>query len=77
MSRVGIIGIGHGVFGRRSDATVQELAFDDLDAPVVRLSAIDAPAIYSPKLEKVQLPRPVDVVEKVLLQAQRSFATPT
>ena len=26
--RVGIIGIGHGVFGRRSDATVQELAFE-------------------------------------------------
>jgi acetyl-CoA C-acetyltransferase len=28
MSRVGIIGIGHGQFGRRSDATVQELAFE-------------------------------------------------
>ena len=28
MSRVGIIGIGHGAFGRRSDATVQELAFE-------------------------------------------------
>jgi acetyl-CoA C-acetyltransferase len=28
MKRVGIIGIGHGVFGRRSDATVQELAFE-------------------------------------------------
>ena len=26
--RVGIVGIGHGVFGRRSDATVQELAFE-------------------------------------------------
>ena len=26
MTRVGIIGIGHGVFGRRSDATVQELS---------------------------------------------------
>ncbi len=49
MSRVGIIGAGHGVFGRRSDATVQELAFeafrlaikdagisrDELDATVV------------------------------------------
>ena len=28
MTRVGIVGIGHGVFGRRSDATVQELAFE-------------------------------------------------
>ncbi len=28
MPRVGVIGAGHGVFGRRSDATVQELAFE-------------------------------------------------
>ena len=28
MSRVGVVGIGHGRFGRRSDATVQELAFE-------------------------------------------------
>src|SRR5271157_4405314 len=27
MARVGVIGVGHGRFGRRSDATVQELAF--------------------------------------------------
>ena len=45
---------------------LMEKAFDDLDAPVVRLSAIDAPAIYSPKVEVKQLPRPTDVVEKVL-----------
>ena len=32
MTRVGIIGIGHGVFGRRSDATVQELAFEAFKA---------------------------------------------
>ena len=49
MGRIGVIGIGHGVFGRRSDATVQELAFeafrlamndagitrDELDASVI------------------------------------------
>ncbi len=28
MTRVGIVGIGHGLFGRRSDASVQELAFE-------------------------------------------------
>ena len=28
MTRVGIIGVGHGRFGRRSDASVQELAFE-------------------------------------------------
>ena len=35
---------------------IQEKAFDDLDAPVRRLTSIDAPAIYSPPLEKIQLP---------------------
>lgn len=35
---------------------IQEKAFDDLDAPVKRLTSIDAPAIYSPPLEKLQLP---------------------
>ena len=49
MSRVGIIGIGHGVFGRRSDATVQELAFEAFrmamqDAGIER-SALDASVI--------------------------------
>jgi pyruvate dehydrogenase E1 component beta subunit len=46
-------------------ATLQEKAFDDLDAPVGRLSAIDAPAIYSPPLEKRQLPDPQRVINKV------------
>ncbi|MHA3771046.1 alpha-ketoacid dehydrogenase subunit beta [Verrucomicrobiota bacterium sgz303538] len=45
---------------------IQEHCFDDLDAPVLRVSAIDAPAIYSPKLEVKQLPRPTDIVAKVL-----------
>ncbi len=35
---------------------IQEKAFDHLDAPVKRLTSIDAPAIYSPALEKLQLP---------------------
>jgi pyruvate dehydrogenase E1 component beta subunit len=45
---------------------IMQKCFDDLDAPVQRVSAIDAPAIYSPQLEMKQLPRPVDVVAKVL-----------
>lgn len=28
MTRIGVVGVGHGKFGRRSDATVQELAFE-------------------------------------------------
>ncbi len=51
MKRVGVIGIGHGVFGRRSDATVQELAFEAFrealeDAGIPR-NAIDASVIGS------------------------------
>lgn len=45
---------------------IQEKAFDDLDAPVARVCSLDAPAIYSPALEKIQLPTPERVVEKVL-----------
>ncbi len=35
---------------------IQEKAFDHLDGPVKRLNSIDAPAIYSPPIEKLQLP---------------------
>ena len=35
---------------------IQEKAFDDLDAPVLRVSSLDAPAFYSPPIEKKQLP---------------------
>jgi pyruvate dehydrogenase E1 component beta subunit len=47
-------------------AMLQEKCFDDLDAPVLRVTALDAPAIYSPKVEPKQLPRPQDVIAKVL-----------
>jgi pyruvate dehydrogenase E1 component beta subunit len=47
-------------------ATIQEKAFDDLDAPVGRLSSVDSPAIYSPPIEKRQIPDPQRVIEKVL-----------
>ncbi len=45
---------------------IQNQAFDYLDAPVQRISAIDAPAVYSPPLEKIQLPKANVVVKKVL-----------
>ena len=47
-------------------AMIQEKAFDDLDAPVLRVCSLDAPAIYSPPLEKLQLPTVERIVEKVL-----------
>ncbi len=45
---------------------IQEKAFDDLDAPIKRVSAIDAPAIYSAPLEKEQLPHPQRIMKAVL-----------
>ena len=45
---------------------LQEKCFDDLDAPILRVTALDAPAIYSPRVEPRQLPNPQDVIRKVL-----------
>jgi acetyl-CoA C-acetyltransferase len=51
MTRVGIIGLGHGVFGRRSDATVQELAFEAFRAAIddagIDRDVVDASVIGS------------------------------
>ncbi len=45
---------------------IQEKAFDDLDAPIKRVSAIDAPAIYSPPLEAEQLPNPQRILQAAI-----------
>ena len=45
---------------------IQAQAFDWLDAPVQRVSTIDAPAIYSPPVEKAQLPNAGRIVKSVL-----------
>lgn len=47
-------------------AMIGEKVFDELDAPVLRVTALDAPAIYSMPLEKIQLPTSARIVEKVL-----------
>ena len=52
--------------GAQVASMIQEKLFDELDAPVLRVNSLDSPAIYSPKLEIRQLPRPTDVVAKVL-----------
>ena len=52
--------------GAQISSMLMEKAFDDLDAPVLRITSLDAPAIYSPKVEPRQLPRPTDVVDKAL-----------
>ena len=45
---------------------IQAEAFDDLDAPIGRVSSIDAPQIYAKPLEDVQIPYPGRVVEAAL-----------
>jgi len=45
---------------------IQDKAFDDLDAPVKRVSALDAPQVYSMPLEKLQLPDAHGVVQTAL-----------
>ena len=49
-------------FGAEIAATIAEQAFEDLDAPVTRLTAPDTPVPFSPPLEKAYLPQVEDVV---------------
>lgn len=52
--------------GAQLSYLIQEKAFDYLDAPILRVSAVDAPQIYSMPLEKKQLPYPEKVVQQAL-----------
>jgi pyruvate dehydrogenase E1 component beta subunit len=52
--------------GAQVSSMIMEQAFDDLDAPVLRITSADAPAFYSPPVEKLQLPLPEEVVERTL-----------
>ena len=45
-------------------AIINEEAFDDLDGPVVRITAIDTPVPFSPPQEERFLPQLRDLVEK-------------
>lgn len=45
---------------------IQDKAFDHLDAPVKRVSALDAPQVYSMPLEKLQIPDAQRIVATVL-----------
>ncbi len=52
--------------GAQIASILGEKAFDDLDAPILRVSAMDAPAIYCPALELEQLPNAQRVVDRAL-----------
>ena len=51
-----------GGFGAEIAATIAEEAFEDLDAPVMRVAAPDTPVPFSPPLEKAFLPQVEDVL---------------
>ena len=51
-----------GGFGGEVAAIIQEHAFDDLDAPVMRCSGADVPMPYNGALEQAALPQEADIV---------------
>ena len=51
-----------GGFGAEIAATIAEDAFEDLDAPIKRVTAPDTPVPFSPPLEKAYIPQVDDVV---------------
>jgi pyruvate dehydrogenase E1 component beta subunit len=55
----------YGGVGAEIADRVQRLAFDALDAPVLRVSTLDVPMPYSAKLEQACMPNPERVVATV------------
>ena len=49
--------------GAEISAAMMELAFDDLDAPVTRVTGADVPMPYAANLEALALPHAADIVE--------------
>ena len=49
--------------GAEIAATISEEGFDDLDAPVLRVTDVDVPLPYAANLEKLALIKASDVVE--------------
>jgi len=66
--RVIVVDEGHQSYGASAElaAVVAEGAFWDLDAPVVRLGAMDVPIPFSPVLEDQTVPTPERVAEAAL-----------
>ena len=52
-----------GIAGEIS-AIINERAFDDLDGPIIRITARDTPVPFSPPLEEYFLPKVEDIVRE-------------
>ena len=71
-SRAIVVDEGHQNFGTTAEiaARISEKAFYHLDAPVIRMGAMDVPVPFSPALEDLTVPTP----EKVAESARRIVA---
>ena len=56
----------HGGVGANLAALISEQAFDDLDAPVKRVSGADVPMPYSKPLEDIAYPHEPQIVQAAL-----------
>jgi pyruvate dehydrogenase E1 component beta subunit len=60
-----------GGFGGEIAAIIQEHAFDDLDAPVMRCAGANVPMPYNGALEQAALPQEADIVRLAKSMVQR------
>jgi pyruvate dehydrogenase E1 component beta subunit len=67
----------HGGVGANFAALIAEHAFDDLDAPVARVSGADVPMPYSKPLEDIAFPHEPQIVAAVLATLGQRPATST
>jgi len=58
--------------GAEISARIMERGFDDLDAPVVRVTGKDVPMAYAANLEALTLPSVADIVEAVRVVTNRA-----
>jgi pyruvate dehydrogenase E1 component beta subunit len=65
----------HGGVGANLAALIAEQAFDDLDAPVARVSGADVPMPYSKPLEDIAFPHEPQVIQAALATVGRLAAT--
>jgi pyruvate dehydrogenase E1 component beta subunit len=64
----------YGGVGAEISDRVQRLAFDDLDAPILRVTTYDVPMPYNAKLEQLCMPQPDRVVSAVKRVVKRGKA---